>query len=98
MTDKALKREPGPASTVPYGDYDTMFSTLVSQLEKGPYMLGERFSAADILWGSALAWMTLFKLVPELPVIARYVERYNARPCVVITKEKDEALAAAQAA
>ena len=50
------------------------------QLRKGPYMLGDKFSAADVLWGTALSWTTMFKLVPELPEITAYINRWNSRP------------------
>jgi glutathione S-transferase len=97
LVDKAMKREPAPPSTSPYGDYDTMLKTLTDQLEKGPYLLGEKFSAADLLWGTALTWTTMFKLVPELPVIKAYMDRINARPAVARVRARDAALAAAQA-
>jgi len=98
VVDRALKREPGSASMVPYGDYDTMLGTLTAQLGRGPYMLGERFSAADVLWGGALGWTVMFKLVPELPVIMDYVKRIGARPAVATVRAKDAALAAAHEA
>jgi glutathione S-transferase len=98
LVDRAQKREPAPPSTSPYGDYDTMLKTLTDQLEKGPYLLGEKFSAADVLWGTALTWTTMFKLVPELPVIQSYMARVNARPSVARARAKDAELAAAQAA
>ena len=94
VVDRALKREPGPASTMPYGDFDTMFTTLVDQLRKAPCLLGERFTAADVLWGGALTWMTMWKLIPEDPAIAAYVERNRTRPAVVRVKEKDVEIAA----
>ena len=94
VVDRALKREPGPISMVPYGDYDTMLRTLTDQLAKGPYLLGERMTAADVLWGTALAWTTMFKLVPELPVITDYVKRLSARPSVDKVKALDAKLAA----
>jgi glutathione S-transferase len=75
-----------------------MLKTLVDQLAEGPYLLGERFSAADVLWGTALTWITAFKLVPELPEIMAYVKRANERPAVERTKAKDAALTTAQAA
>jgi len=96
--DRAMKRDAVPPSTCPYGDWDTMFNTLVAQLERGPYMLGERFSALDVLWGNALHWMTLFKLVPELPVIRAYVDRVMSRPAMQRAAALDAALAEAQAA
>jgi len=58
LIDKSLKRAPAPASTSPYGDYDTMLKTLTDQLAGGPFLLGERFTAADVLWGTALRWST----------------------------------------
>ncbi len=94
VVDRAMKREPAPVSMSPYGDYDITINTLVDALAKGPYLLGERFSAADVLWGTALAWTTSFKLVPELPVITEYRDRIAARPAVVKVKATDAALAA----
>ena len=98
VTDRSLQREPASTSTCGYGDYDTMLKTVVDQLEKGPYLLGERFSAADVLWGTALNWTTMFKLVPELPVIRAYIDRVLARPGVQRAAALDAELVAAQGA
>jgi glutathione S-transferase len=95
VVDRSQKREPAPLSTSPYGDFDTMLGTLTDQLSKGEYLLGHRFTALDVLWGSALTWTTMFKLVPTLPVIQTYVERFNARPSVKWVREKDAELVAA---
>jgi glutathione S-transferase len=95
LIDRAQKREPAPPSTSPYGDYDTMLKTLTDQLAKGPYLLGDKFTAADVLWGTALTWTTMFQLVPALPVIQSYIERVNTRPSVAKVKAKDAELAAA---
>ena len=94
VVDRAMKREPGTLAMVPYGDYDTMLKTLTDQLAKGPYLLGDRVSAADVLWGTALTWTTMFKLVPELPVIKDYIGRINARPAVGKVKALDAELSA----
>ena len=97
LVDKSMQREPAPPSTSPYGDFDSMLKTLTDQLEKGPYMLGDRFSALDVLWGTALNWTTMFKLVPELPVIRAYIDRVLARPAMQRAAAKDAELMAAQA-
>lgn len=97
VVDRAMKREPAPPATSPYGNFDTMLGTLTGQLGKGPYLLGETFSAADVLWGTALTWTTMFKLVPELPVLKAYMDRVNTRPAVARARAKDAELAAAQA-
>jgi glutathione S-transferase len=79
IVDKSLKREPGPTPMVTYGDFDTTMNVVVSQLKNGPWLLGNQFTAADVLWGTALTWMTGFGLVEAVPPIKSYVERWNAR-------------------
>ena len=98
LVDRAMKREPAPPGTSPYGDYDTTVKAVTDQLAAGPWLLGERFTAADVLWGTALTWTTAFKLVPVTPVIQAYLDRWNARPSVALVKARDAALADAQAA
>jgi glutathione S-transferase len=98
LIDKAMKREPAPAAMSTYGDYDTMLKTLTDRLEGGPFILGNRFSAADVLWGTALTWTTNFKLVPEFPVIKAYIDRINARPAAIKVRQLDAELAAKHAA
>lgn len=98
VVDRWLQREPARASTTPYGDFDTMLSTLTGRLREGPYLLGERFTAADILWGSALRWTTAFALVPELPEIMAYVARVTSRPSFATIARRDAELAARHAA
>jgi len=97
IIDRALERAPAPPSLCPYGDYDTMLATFTAPLRAGPWLLGERFSAADILWASALGWMTGFGLVPKLPEIMAYVERLRARPAAHKAAAADAALVVAQA-
>ena len=89
MVDKALKREPGSLAMVPYGDVDTTVNTLVAQLAKGPWLLGERFTAADVLWGTALTWMTGFGLLEAVAPIKAYIDRWNARPSVARVAQID---------
>jgi glutathione S-transferase len=94
MVDKALKREPGDHGLSPYGTYDEMINALAQQLARGPYMLGETFSAADVLWGSALGWMIGFKLVPDTAVFKNYVERVTSRPAFKTVMDLDTKMAA----
>ena len=96
LVDRSMKREPAPASTTPYGDYETMLKTLTDQLATGPFLLGERFTAADVLWGTALRWTTMFKLVPETPVVTGYIARVTSRPAVARAAMIDADLIAAQ--
>jgi glutathione S-transferase len=96
MMDRALKREPGPTTMVPYGDTDTVVTVLTEQLSKGPWLLGDRFTAPDVLWGTALTWMTGFGLVKAVPPIKAYIDRWNARPSVKRVADIDAKLLKAQ--
>jgi len=98
VLDRAMKREAPLPSMSGYGDYDTMLKTLTDQLAPGPWLLGERFTAADVLWGSALAWTTQWKLVPERAEIAAYLGRFRTRQAVAAVTAEDAALAAAHEA
>lgn len=82
MVDKAMKREPGTRAMMPYGDLDSTLNALLGQLARGPWMLGDRFTALDVLWGTALTWMTGFGLLEATPVVKAYIDRWNARPSV----------------
>ncbi len=98
MIDKAMKREPSPVAMTPYGDLNTTLSTVISQLAKGPWLLGEQITAADVLWGTALTWMTGFGLVDPVPPIKAYIDRWNARPSVKKVAAIDAKLLEEQAA
>jgi len=98
LVDKAMKHPPVPLATSPYGDLHAMLATFEAQIARGPYLLGERLSAADILWGSALSWGMMFKMVPETDVLVDYTRRLTARPSFTSVNAEDAALAAAHAA
>ena len=92
IVDHAMKRDPGPPAMSPYGSYDAVREMLTAQLRKGPYLFGKRFTAADILWATALGWTTGFKLVPPNLELLRYVERFRTRSAVARAEAIDERL------
>ena len=92
LVDKAMKREPGTVGMSPYGDFDTTVNTVVTQLSKGPWLLGNQFTCADVLWGSALTWMSMFGLIEAVAPIKAYIDRWNARPSVKVVAEIDARL------
>jgi glutathione S-transferase len=63
-----------------YGSFDLMIATLVGGLTVGPWILGPRFTAPDVLLGSAVHYMEMFKLLPDNAVLRAYAERCRARP------------------
>jgi glutathione S-transferase len=93
VVDRFMEREAGPAAMSPYGSYDAVLETLNKQLATGPYLFGERFTAADMLWGCALSWITAFRLIPDEAPIRDYVKRFQARPVVGRINAADAELA-----
>jgi glutathione S-transferase len=96
IVDRANKREPLSPLVSPYSDFDTMLNILTAQLSQGDYFLGDKFTALDVLWGRAFTYVTMFEIVPLLPIIKTYIDRINARPATIWVKEKDAELVAAQ--
>jgi glutathione S-transferase len=98
MIDKALNRPPAPRSTAGWADYDTVVEVLRSAVGAREYLLGEQFTAADVVIGSGLRWGMLFKMFPELPEFVTYVDRLKARPAMQRQLAKDEEFAKQQSA
>jgi glutathione S-transferase len=64
-----------------WGDATRVYDVLDKALERGPWILGENFSAADIAIGAALNFsVRLFKMVPSRPSFDAYLARCMARP------------------
>ena len=98
VVDQSLKREPARPMLSPYGDFTTMLDTICGPLARGPYLLGERFTAADVLWGAALSMMIEWKVVPAHPELVAYAARVTARPAFARAAAIDAAVLAAFAA
>ena len=70
-----------PSSTAAWGSATQVFDVLDKALEKGPWILGNDFSAADIVIGSGLNFaIRQFKMVPSRPAFDRYIDACVARP------------------
>src|SRR5262249_38259822 len=80
MVQIATKLEMNPTAAG-WGEAKRVFDGLDTALAKGPWILGENFSAADIVIGSALNFsVRLFKMVPSRPSFEAYIARCVARP------------------
>src|SRR6266481_1501803 len=96
MMDRASPRKDEPRrGMLGYGDFDTVMDVSAKALAKGPYLMGEQFTAADVVVGSTLRWGMMFKLVPERPEFTAYTNRLAARPALQRAEAKDKELAAA---
>jgi glutathione S-transferase len=69
-----------PRATAGWVAVEEMMPVLIDRLTKGPYMLGEGFSAVDVLFGTSFALFANSPLLPKSPVIEAYVKRIVERP------------------
>lgn len=61
-------------------EYAKAAGILAAHLEKNPYLLGEQFSAADIIIGYDLIWADSLKLLADIPVLKAWLEKLKQRP------------------
>jgi glutathione S-transferase len=97
VTNKALAVTVPPerAGMVGYGSLELVTEVLERLVSAGPFILGERFSAADVYLGSQIAWGMQFGTLEKRPALLRYAARIGARPAAKRAREIDDALVAA---
>jgi glutathione S-transferase len=90
----APRKEEARRGMLGYGDFDTVMNVVAKAVEKGPWLMGEQFTAADVVIGANIRWGTIFKLIPERPEFSAYSARIAARPAAQRADAKDQELAA----
>lgn len=63
-----------------WGDFDTMIATWEAGLGEGDWIVGNTFSAADIMLGSSAVFLRMFEMLPDSPILSGYADRCLARP------------------
>jgi glutathione S-transferase len=87
------RKEVPPRAALGYGDYDTVLDVLSEAVRSGPYIVGEQFTAADVVIGSMLRFGMMFKGIPERPEFVAYAGRLAERPAAKRATQKDQELA-----
>jgi glutathione S-transferase len=94
VIDRAAPRKEEPRrAMLGYGDFDTVMNVLAKAVEKGPWLMGEQFTAADVVIGANIRWGMIFKLLPERKEFLDYAARIAARPAAQRAEAKDKELA-----
>lgn len=81
----------GRSAMVGFGSYEHTIDALALALAPGPFICGERFTAADVYVGSSLGWGMMFGTIEKRPVFEDYVARLQARPAAVSAHRINEA-------
>jgi len=89
----APRKEEARRAMLGYGDFDTVMNVLANAVTPGPFLMGEQFTAADVVIGSGLRWGTIFKLIPERKEFTDYIARFVDRPALKRATAKDDELA-----
>ena len=79
-----------------YGSLAAVMGTLEGALSGGDYLVGDRFTAADLYLGSHVGSGMEFGTIERRPAFERYWERLGARPAALRAKGIDDALLAVE--
>ena len=93
MFDKAFNREPAKPGTIGYGDYDSTVNVTAQAVAKGPYLLGEHFTAVDVVMGMAIHLGLVFNMLPLRDEFTTYIARLKERPAFQRMSARDKELA-----
>lgn len=72
-----------------WGTHEAMLSTIEHAIGQGPFVLGERFTMADVVFGGTVRWMLGFGMLEKRPAFTGYVDRLDARPAWKRAVEKN---------
>lgn len=77
-------------SAAGWGTYENMLTSIEEAIGQGPWILGERFSMADIIFGGTVRYMLRFKMLEARASFTAYAERLDARPASLAAVAKNE--------
>ena len=89
---------PEREGTIGYGSFERVMNTLEQAVSGGNYLVGDKFTAADVYAGSQIGFGLMFKTFEPRPAFQQYWQRISARPAYARARELDEALMAKQQA
>jgi len=84
--------KPGQAG---WGEHVSMLDAMTAALTPGPFLLGETFSMADVIFGGTVRFMLQFGMLEKRPVFTEYGERLGARPALQKANAKNAEIGAA---
>ena len=79
LGEKVNGIEPNPTRSG-WGSFDLTLRTLEAELNGKTWLINDQFTAADVLVGSSVAFMSMFGMLPESESLKGYVDRCLERP------------------
>jgi len=90
---KVAKWEYRPAQAG-WGKYESMLAATESAIGEGPWLLGDRFTMADVIFGGTLRSLLRFGLLEARPALTAYASRLSERPAARAAEAKNAAVVA----
>ncbi|HML07625.1 MAG TPA: glutathione S-transferase family protein [Xanthobacteraceae bacterium] len=75
-----------------YGSFERVMRTLEGAVSRAEYLVGDRFTAADVYVGSQIGIGLMFGTIEKRPAFQQYLQRLTARPAYARARALDEAL------
>jgi glutathione S-transferase len=75
-----------------WGAYASMSSAIETAIGAGPFILGDSFSMADVIFGGTVRYMLRFKMLEPTPTLTAYAERLAARPALQNAEARNAAI------
>ncbi|MFN3233524.1 MAG: glutathione S-transferase family protein [Alphaproteobacteria bacterium] len=88
-----MPREGTLPASLGWGSLQSVLDTIAAGLSPGPWLMGDHFTAADVVIGSDLRWGQMMNLLPENPVLEAYIGRLDERPALKRATTLDDDLA-----
>ncbi len=85
---------PQREGNIGYGSFERVMNALEQAVSRADYLVGDKFTAADVYVGSQIGFGLMFKTVEPRPAFQQYWQRISARPAYARARDLDEALIA----
>jgi glutathione S-transferase len=83
LVDRMFKRPEENKAALGWGGYEAAVGHVAGAAKAAsPWLLGERFTAADVVIGSGVIWALMTGGVAERPEFTAYADRLKARPAL----------------
>ena len=83
------RQKEAPRSAMGWPSYDATLDRIGRTLERGPWLLGDHFSAADVMLGAMLQWLHQWGKLPPHAAFERYLTSLQTRDAHVRALAKE---------
>jgi glutathione S-transferase len=80
LTLKRARQHEAPEGLAVKEKFSLAIRPLERRFSSSDFLIGDQFSAGDVVVGSVLAWANSLKLIEDAPHVSAYLEHIKARP------------------